>query len=545
VDSKVRAKFLTSTFLILALIAASGSAAAATEPMTDGFEDGDLFNPKWDMFGSRAVTTNQSYSGSYSLDLTPWNSSYDYSYVQQDLNWSNLESGDELSVYTSNDRWSQRDMHHGIQLEGPGSNSTIYAHIDNMNGSVQFDVQFYNETGNYMQSKPVCNLYPNSGDFYKIGAVVDGYDYIDFKLYNSSGSQICSYNDHLRAFTPNTYQLSAGSDEPSTDQDTTAYFDTATYSYSSSNSTNDTTESNAPTIKSVDFVDLTDGDGNVTKGDQIEVQLDLYDESNISTAYMDWNAETRYFSNTESNQQIQDRFDLNATSLQNTAQFYVEDEHGNSDYSYIDHNLTYVSSNNGSNDNSTDTSNETEYTIELLRDVPADQSFEYMQGMDSENISIENDTVMVENGSSSGVYVTRKIRSDKFDRVRFNTTGMFVKAEVIDANSVNDTVLRSGQYEGRDKPKTVNISDVNTTSVKLRFELDGDDTVRTFAVYGDVYDGGFFGGGNLITGDFFANIPVVGEGISGVTAGVNNVVSGVLNVPADIFEGVVEVIPFL
>ncbi|WP_049996403.1 hypothetical protein [Halococcus sediminicola] len=213
---------------------------------------------------------------------------------------------------------------------------------------------------------------------------------------------------------------------------------------------------------------------------------------------------------------------------------------------YIDnvaYNYESTTSDNTTSDNSTDntTDDTTEYNITKLRDVPGEQSFTYLNSGDSANISIENDTVTAD--SDNAAFLTRQIRADKYDRIELDTSGS-VTVEVLDAqnDSENESVLKTETVSGM---ATVNISDVNTTGIQVRMTLDNGTEITDFKLYGDTFSGGLFGGGNLITGNFFGNIPVVGNFLSGLTAGVNNVISGILNIPMQMFEGIMEVIPSL
>lgn len=155
------------------------------------------------------------------------------------------------------------------------------------------------------------------------------------------------------------------------------------------------------------------------------------------------------------------------------------------------------------------------------------------------NISIENDTVTAD--SDNATFLTKQIRADKFDRIELNTSGS-VTVKVLDAQSENESVLKTKTVSGS---ATVNISEINTTGIHVRMKLDNGTEITGFTLSGDTYNGGLFGGGNLITGNFFGGIPVVGDVLSGFVAGVNNFISGILNVPADMFEGFLEVIPSL
>jgi hypothetical protein len=203
----------------------------------------------------------------------------------------------------------------------------------------------------------------------------------------------------------------------------------------------------------------------------------------------------------------------------------------------------YDPSTDNTTDNSTDDSNGSEYNITKLRDVPGEQSFDYLNSGDSENITI-NDTVMAD--SDDAVFLTKQIRADKFDRIELTTEGA-VTAEVLDAqsDSENESILKTKTATGKGEEWQVNISEINTTGIQIRLKMDNGTEITDFKLYGDMYDGGLFGGGNLITGNFLGGIPVVGEFLSGFVTGLNNVISGILNVPVQIFEGIMEVIPSL
>lgn len=174
-----------------------------------------------------------------------------------------------------------------------------------------------------------------------------------------------------------------------------------------------------------------------------------------------------------------------------------------------------------------------------LRDAPDTQSFSSIQGSDSTNITVENDTVK-ENGSDA-TYVTQQINSGQFDLAAIHMSGTGT-VEAVNLAGNETAAITQDLVTGAN---TVDLSELDTQKIQLRVKLDQGAEITGLQVYGEDYGGGWFGGIVGPTGGFMSNVPVIGEFLNGISTGLDNFVTGILNVPADMLEGILEVLPAL
>lgn len=539
---------LTASFLLAAfLVAATGSAAAADQPLIDGYEDGALSSFSTTNYttsggGDISVQSGQPHNGASNLRIDIKGTSgvqRASAIVDRQFQWNEYDSNSKtLSVWTylGDSATDYQTVNQSLVLKGSAGDKHRLTLVNNgaqaefRAGGSSVDAGCFVDTNQYVKIE-VDN---SAGDAIPT-------------LYDSSGNQVCSGTGSYPGFTPEQIGVETYADT----SNHYAAFDDLQYGYTASTPS----DTQSPNITNLNLIDNTDGDGTIENGDEIRFKADISDNNAVNQDSV--NLTINPASSMEETHSMvydsaigsytKDKIIQNVSAYEvNSFKIEAADNAGNTaQKSKSSHSLTFGStSDNSTNDsNSTDntTDNTTEYNITKLRDVPGEQSFQYLNSGDSTNISIENSTVTGD--SNDAVYLTRQIRADKYDRIELDTSGS-VTVEVLDAqnSSENESILKTETVSGM---ATVNISNVNTTGIQVRMKLDNGTEITDFKLYGDQYSGGLFGGGNLITGNFFGNIPVVGEFLSGLTAGVNNVISGILNVPSQMFEGIMEVIPSL
>ena len=502
-------KALATSFLVLGMLAATGSAAAQTKVYEDFESGGGIYGD----FGTE-VSSSYAYEGNQSAVLGGGNGTSDEIYYNyQYSSMQALESGQKVSTWIKPSTTSEY-LDVGFQIMN--SNVSMKAYIDTENGSYTFR----NSEG------ASCSV-TASTNWRRISIEYDSSTNLKTVLEDSSGNVLCSLDTNLE-FDYDEMRLTATN--ASTEK---AYYDYNHYDYEA--------ETTPPTIKNLEvYEDPSNNDSSdnvVHSGDGIKFRADINDSSGVQDVDMLVNSQNLGNASYDSlGQSAEYVYTVdNASTFQlDSYGFKATDKKGNTDtVNATSHSLTFEEK---TSDNTTE--NTTDWNIIALRNAPVDQSFEYLSNLDTENVTYNNDTA-VANGSA--LYETRKIRADHFDRLEINMEASGGTLEVVNATK-NESVLVSRTLSTGST--TVDLSSLNTSKIRLKLSLDDTATVTSLKLYGDQYSGGFFGGGNLITGSFFGDVPVVGNVLSGVTTGVNNVVSGILNVPSQIFEGILEVLPF-
>jgi hypothetical protein len=303
-----------------------------------------------------------------------------------------------------------------------------------------------------------------------------------------------------------------------------------------------------PSISDFQVIDLTDGDGTVNSGDTIRFKANVTDNDELDYVEFGWNYGTAMNAQNDSATDLfyYDHTVENASSFELTQ--YTIDAYDMSanvrNLSKSTHDLIFEAENTDDGDSSdgTDDSNSTDDGTDdnnstALRDAPAVQSFDYLNSEDSTNITIENDTVTAD--GENATYVTKAVKSDSFDRIEFEQSGGTAAVEVL---NVSEAIIKSGDYMAGSH--TIDLSGLNASELRLRFELENGTAIEAVSVYGEMYDDGF-GGSGLITGNFFADLPVVGDLLAGISQSLANVVNAVLGIPSTIFDGVMNLIPSL